>query len=1020
VVGNQNVVAGNLIGTTATGLAALDNGAGIYITGNSNTIGGATASARNIISGNLGPGSPSSFGINIDSQYGVNTGQYNLVEGNYIGPDITGTTSLPQGAGIYIAGHYNTIGGTTAGARNIISGNNEQITIFTSRGFGNAVLGNYIGTDASGTQALGNSQSVDVLQGAYGNTIGGTTPGAGNIIAFNGSGVDVESGTGDSILGNSIFANRSPGIFLNGANNANNNQAFPVLTEVSSSSSGTTISGTLASVAGTTFRLEFFANQSPDPSGYGQGQTFLGYANVTNGTFTATGLAALPAGQNYLSATATNLSTGDTSPFAQDLLVAPTVTTVTSSANPSFFGQAVTFTASVAATVSGAGTPTGSVVFVDTTTGLNLGTVTLANGSATVTTSSLAAGANTITAQYSGGSTVGGSYGVVFLPGSGSLIQTVLPTIFVLNPTASGALSLSGNASINIPGSVLVDSGSNTALTEGGNAQINAAGIQVVGGARNSGNATWSPVPVTGVASVADPLATLAAPTSGTSRGSVNLGGSSALTLNPGIYTQISASGSARLTLNPGVYILAGGGLTVSGNASVSGSGVTFYNTESAFPNPGGTYGGITLSGNGTFNLTAPTSGPYAGVVIFQARTNTRAISLSGNAVEALGGTIYAKAALLYLSGNATLAGAVVVNELSLTGNAASTQAADASDVSGGDAAGQLLAGILEVYVDNSNNLFTADELARIQAAISAVDAVVEPYSVSVAATTDRSVANVVIDTGSTSAVGGYQGGILGCYTTAGEITLIQGWNWYAGSNAAQISANQYDFQTTLTHELGHALGLGESEDATSAMYGTLAPGTAIRTLTTADLSIPYNEGDGDPQRAADPPPTMLLTSASAAVLRPSPSVADVRTVPSGRVPVVAAVGSLTARDVLFATTVNAAAPGAPSADAALPSLASRDALFALLAAECLPRPGELSIDLSAGGAFTTPVGRPTPVPDREWTRAGTVGEAKAVDHLTLVTLGSNHGLGSERSAVGLWDGAESDDESQSLAAATD
>jgi len=88
--------------------------------------------------------------------------------------------------------------------------------------------------------------------------------------------------------------------------------------------------------------------------------------------------------------------------------------------------------------------------------------------------------------------------------------------------------------------------------------------------------------------------------------------GASSLTINPGIYAQISVSGNAKLTLNPGVYILAGGGLTVSGNASISGSGVTLYNTESAFPSAGGTYGGITLSGNGTFNLTAPTSGPDA------------------------------------------------------------------------------------------------------------------------------------------------------------------------------------------------------------------------------------------------------------------------------------------------------------------------------------------------------------------------------------------------------------------------
>jgi hypothetical protein len=73
---------------------------------------------------------------------------------------------------------------------------------------------------------------------------------------------------------------------------------------------------------------------------------------------------------------------------------------------------------------------------------------------------------------------------------------------------------------------------------------------------------------------------------------------------------------------------------------------------------------------------------------------------------------------------------------------------------------------------------------------------------VSVGETTDPSAANVVVDTATTSAAGGYANGVLGCYTTAGEITLIQGWNWYTGSDPTQIGASQYDFQTTVTHEL--------------------------------------------------------------------------------------------------------------------------------------------------------------------------------------------------------------------------
>ena len=87
--------------------------------------------------------------------------------------------------------------------------------------------------------------------------------------------------------------------------------------------------------------------------------------------------------------------------------------------------------------------------------------------------------------------------------------------------------------------------------------------------------------------------------------------------------------------MNSGLYIIEGGGFTVSGNASVTGSGVTIFNAGSKYPTTGGTYGSITLSGNGTFNLSAPTTGTYAGVVIFQPADNTKALSVSGNAVGA-------------------------------------------------------------------------------------------------------------------------------------------------------------------------------------------------------------------------------------------------------------------------------------------------------------------------------------------------------------------------------------------------
>jgi hypothetical protein len=234
--------------------------------------------------------------------------------------------------------------------------------------------------------------------------------------------------------------------------------------------------------------------------------------------------------------------------------------------------------------------------------------------------------------------------------------------------------------------------------------------------------------------------------------------------------------------------------------------------------------------------------------------------------------------------------------QLTANGNGSNAQATDGSDVSDGSTADQLLGGDVELYVDNSNGDLTPDELARIQDAVNAVDMTIAPYGVAINEVTDPTQADVMLNMGTTSAVGGYGQGILGCYTTTGAITLIQGWNWYVGSDPTQIGANQYDFQTTVTHELGHALGLGESSNPTSAMYGTLMPGTTIRTLTTADLNIPYDEGPADPQRAAVP---MVSTIAGAAAAN---SAATGASITAPRSPSVPRSGSpMSAEEQLFA-----------------------------------------------------------------------------------------------------------------------
>jgi len=193
--GNQ--VLGNFVGTDVTGTADLGNSpGGVYIQASGNTIGGTTATARNVISGNV-------IGVFIGSPV---TG--NQVLGNFIGTDITGTAALGNSAGVQISeAPKNTIGGTAAGARNVISGNGVGIYIGGSDATGNQVLGNFVGTDVTGTADLGNWAGGVQIDNAPSNTIGGTAVGAGNVISGNGqNGVYIarSSATGNQVQGNYI------------------------------------------------------------------------------------------------------------------------------------------------------------------------------------------------------------------------------------------------------------------------------------------------------------------------------------------------------------------------------------------------------------------------------------------------------------------------------------------------------------------------------------------------------------------------------------------------------------------------------------------------------------------------------------------------------------------------------------------------------------------------------------------------------------------------------------------------
>ncbi len=201
VLGAHNLIRGNYIGTDATGTQAIANvDNGVQITGDDNQIGESALLGSNLLSGNFKAG------------VSVVRGTRNVIKGNLIGTDKTGTQPVPNLDGVVIIGDstVNTIGGATPDARNVISGNFQDGVEIHSRA--NLIRGNYIGADISGVAALPNLRGVQ-LHGSF-NVVGGADPDAGNVISGNtDQGVLIAwalsvlpDPAGNLVLGNSIGA----------------------------------------------------------------------------------------------------------------------------------------------------------------------------------------------------------------------------------------------------------------------------------------------------------------------------------------------------------------------------------------------------------------------------------------------------------------------------------------------------------------------------------------------------------------------------------------------------------------------------------------------------------------------------------------------------------------------------------------------------------------------------------------------------------------------------------------------
>jgi Flp pilus assembly protein TadG len=228
--------------------------------------------------------------------------------------------------------------------------------------------------------------------------------------------------------------------------------------------------------------------------------------------------------------------------------------------------------------------------------------------------------------------------------------------VTILDSNASQAFLFNGGATVSAPCGITVNSNSGTAFEFNGGS-LTANYVNVVGGDMiNNGGSGLNATVKTGASAVTDPLASLPVPTigaCGTSTSSpyhgVSYGAllnSGASTFFPGVYCGgITLNANATATFNPGLYII-NGPVVIGASDTVTGSGVTFYFENNSW----------TSNGAASMNLTAPTTGTYAGILFFQAHGDTDTFILDSNTTSVAQGTFYLPDGPLTINGGANLA----------------------------------------------------------------------------------------------------------------------------------------------------------------------------------------------------------------------------------------------------------------------------------------------------------------------------------------------------------------------------
>lgn len=319
-IGSLGDIEDNLIGTDLTGTVVIGNGEGIVIEDSQGY-----HVRNNLVTGPVGTGLLFiGCHIQLNGAYSFTGDAAHQVYGNFIGTNADGTVAfnngdLSRGICVFFSPN-NKIGLIGEGLGNVVSGHNGSgIELVESNG--TTIQNNVIGTDITGTQDFGNFKGVWIIEGSN-NSI------TDNTIAFSeAEGVRIDEGTGNSIRSNSIYSNGGLGIDLGGDGVTQNDtddvdaspnmlQNFPVITSVNGITGK--VEGTLNSTAVTDFTIEVFSSADCDPSGYGEGQTLIGTADVHLGIFKVAGFTVdtvLTNGHRFVTATTTD-ENGNTSEFS--------------------------------------------------------------------------------------------------------------------------------------------------------------------------------------------------------------------------------------------------------------------------------------------------------------------------------------------------------------------------------------------------------------------------------------------------------------------------------------------------------------------------------------------------------------------------------------------------------------------------------------------------------------------------------------------------------------------------------